>query len=114
MFQITTLDASPKQEIIMVLNDGSRITFTFEYKSNQMGWFFGLKYGDYDYQNMRLCTSYNLLRSYKSYLPFGLRVDTPDMGEPDSITDFISGYASVYLLTAEDVKTVESTYYAKI
>jgi len=114
MFQITTLDSSPKQEIIMILDDGSRVTFTFEYKSNQLGWFWGFKYGDYNYQNMRLVTSYNLLRAYKSYLPFGLRVDTPDMGEPDNITDFDSGYASVYLLIAQDVQTIESTYYAKV
>ena len=114
MYQITQLDNTPKQEITMLLDDNSQVTFNFEYKSNQMGWFWGFKYSNYNYQNMRLCTSYNLLRAYRSYLPFGLRVDTPDMEEPTDISDFITGYATVYLLTKQDVQTIESNYYAKI
>lgn len=114
MYQFTTLGNNPKQEIIMILDDNSRVTFNFEYKANQLGWFFGFKYGDYNYQNMRLTTNYNILSAYKAYLPFGLRVDTPDFEEPTDINDFINGYATVYLLTKKDVQTVESNYYAKV
>ncbi len=114
MYQITNLSSEPKQEITMLLDDNSKVKLTFEYKSNQMGWFFGIEYENYNYQNIRLTTAYNLLRAYCNYLPFGLRVDTPDYGEPTNITDFITGYATVYLLTKEDVQTVESNYYAKI
>lgn len=114
MYQITTLDNNPKQEITMILDNQERVTFNFEYKQNQLGWFFGIKYGNYNYQNIRLVTAYNLLRAYRNYLPFGLRVDTPDMGEPTDLTDFSTGYAKVYLLTKEDVQTVERNFYAKI
>ena len=114
MFQFTQLGSETKQKIIMALDDGSRIVFNFEYKPNQLGWFFGFQYNDINYQNIRLTTSYNILRAYRSYLPFGLRCDTPDMEEPTDIEDFITGYATVYLLTNEDVEAIEGNYYAKV
>lgn len=114
MYQITQLDNNPKQEITMILEDNSRVTFNFEYKSNQMGWFFGVKYQDYNYQNIRLVTAYNLLRAYRNYLPFGLRVDTQGAEEPTDLNDFINGFSVVFLLTKEDIETVEKNYYAKI
>ncbi len=114
MYQITQLDDNVKQEITMLLDDGSRVVFNFEYKSNQLGWFFGFKYGDINYQNIRLTTSYNILRAYRNYLPFGLRCDTPDMEEPMQLTDFITGYATVYLLTSEDVNVIEGNFYGKV
>lgn len=114
MFQLTQLNNSPKQQITMILNNQERVIFNFEYKANQLGWFFGFQYQDTNYQNIRLCTGYNLLRSYKNYLPFGLRVDTVDFEEPTDINDFLNNYATVYLLTREDVITTEEAYYAKV
>lgn len=114
MYQFTSLSQEPRQEITMLLDDNTKIVFNFEYKSNQLGWFFGFKYGDINYQNIRLTTSYNILRTYRNYLPFGLRCDTPDMEEPTDIADFVTGYATVYLLTKEDVKAIEGNYYVKI
>lgn len=114
MYQLTQLDNNPKQQITMVLNDQERVVFNFEYKANQLGWFFGFKFHNINYQNIRLTTAYNLLRAYRNYLPFGLRVDTVDMEEPTDLNDFSNNYAAVYLLTREDVKTTEEAYYAKI
>lgn len=114
MFQITQFDNNPNQKITMKLEDNTNVIFTFEYKPNQMGWFFGIKYGEINYQNIRLVTAYNLLRAYRNYLPFGLRVDTDDNEEPTDITDFSTGYAKAYLLTKDDVIAVEANYYAKI
>ena len=110
MYQLTQLGNDPKQEIEMLLDDGSRVRFYFEYKANQLGWFFGFQYQDINYQNIRLTTSYNILRAYRNYLPFGLRCDTPDMEEPIDLDDFISGYATVYLLTKQDVQTITVEY----
>ena len=39
---------------------------------------------------------------------------TPDMEEPIDLDDFISGYATVYLLTKQDVQTIEGNYYGKV
>lgn len=114
MYQINSLSNEPKQQITMLINDNSRIVLNFEYKSNQLGWFFGFQYEDINYQNIRLTTNYNILRAYRNYLPFGLRCDTLDRGEPMDIDDFSNGYAKVYLLTKSDVKATEGNYYEKI
>lgn len=114
MYQITSLGNEPKQEIVMIVSDNIRVPFTFEYKPNQLGWFFGFQYGDVNYQNIRLTTSYNILRAYRNWLPFGLRCDTADDQEPMDREDFLTGYAKVYLLTEQDVNTIESNYYQKV
>lgn len=114
MYQITQLGNEPKQKITMTLNDGSRIVLNFEYKANQLGWFFGFKYQNLDYQNIRLTTSFNILRAYRSYLPFGIRCDTTDMQEPTDLNDFITGYATIYLLTKSDVEATEGIYFQKV
>ena len=113
MYKIDSLGNEPKQAITLVLNSGSQIPLTFEYIPNQLGWFFGFEYNGQIYKNIRLTTSYNVLRAYRNWLPFGLRCDTLDGLEPMDLDNFTSGYATIYLLTSEDVNTTESTYYAK-
>lgn len=114
MYQVTSLSNEPKQQIIMMIDNDIRVPFYFEYRANQLGWFFGFKYGDVDYQNIRLTTAYNILRAYRNWLPFGLRCDTADDEEPMGIDDFVNGYAKVYLLTRPDIQTIESNYYQKV
>lgn len=114
MYKINSLGSEPKQEITVLLSDNSRIPLYFEYRANQLGWFFGFEYNEQKYTNIRLTTSYNILRGYRNWLPFGLRCDTLDGLEPMDITDFTSGYASLYVLTPQDVNTTESTYYVKV
>lgn len=113
MYQLTNLSTEPKQQIIMMLDNSSRITLTFKYKANQLGWFFGFEYNNEKYENIRLTTSYNILRAYRSWLPFGLRCDTLDMEEPTDLEDFITGYATVYLLDKQDIEAIEGNYYQK-
>lgn len=113
MYKFTSLNNEAKQQITKILDDGTRIVFTFAYKANQLGWFFGFQYGDVNYQNIRLTTSYNILRAYRNWLPFGLRCDTPDFEEPMNIDDFATGYASVYLLDKEDIEAIEGNYYKR-
>lgn len=114
MYKFVSLGSEAKQEVTMLLEDDSRVIFTFEYKPNQLGWFFGFQYNDVNYQNIRLTTSYNILRAYRNWLPFGLRCDTPDMEEPLDLEDFATGYATIYLLTKSDVEAIEGLYYAKV
>lgn len=114
MYKFTNLGNEPRQQMTMILDNQSNIKFTFEYKANQLGWFFGFEYGDVNYQNIRLTTSYNILRAYRNWLPFGLRCDTADDEEPMDINDFVNGYANVYLLTKADVQAIEGNYYKKV
>ena len=108
------LGNEPKQEITVMLDDNTRIPLTFEYRPNQIGWLFRFEYNNNKYKNIRCTTSFNILRAYRNWLPFGLRCDTQDSLEPMDLTDFSSGYATIYVLTPEDVNTTESIYYAKV
>ena len=112
MYRVNSLASEPKQEIVMQI-DNLRIPFYFEYKSNQLGWFFGFEYNGQKYQNIRLTTSYNILRAYRTWLPFGVACITIDGLEPMDLDDFATGYASVFILTKSDVNTVEGNYYVK-
>lgn len=114
MNKITALGSEPKQKFSTILENGDRLVMTFEYKANQLGWFFGFEYNGELYQNIRLTTSYNILRGYKTWLPFGIACKTLDGLEPTDIDDFIDEYASVYILTKDEVGAIESLYYAKI
>lgn len=114
MYKLTNLGNDARQELTMILDDATRVVFTFEYRANQLGWFFGFQYGDNSYQNIRLTTSYNILRAYRNWLPFGLWCDTADTEEPMGIDDFVNGYATVYLLTKADVQAIEGIYYKKV
>lgn len=113
MYQLNNIGNEPKQKLTFMLEDNTRLEITLEYRANQFGWFIGFTYGETNYQNIRLTTSYNILRAYRNWLPFGLRCDTVDMGEPIGIDDFITGYANVYLLTRDDVQAIEGNYYTR-
>lgn len=114
MYRFTTIGNEPRQQVTMILDDTSRVEFVFEYRANQLGWFFSYTYDDVTYSNIRLVTSYNMLRAYRNKLPFGLRCDTEDGEEPMEINDFSNNYATLYLLTKDDVNAIESRYYAKV
>ena len=112
MYRINSLASEPKQRVTMLVGN-MRIKLTFVYKANQLGWFFDFEYNGTTYQNIRLTTSYNILRAYKSWLPFGISCTTLDGLEPMDISDFSSGYAKVYILTKSEIDTIEGIYYAK-
>ena len=114
MYQLTLIDNSPKQKIRMLLNNGKSVVLHFEYRPNQQAWFFGFEYGDVNIQNLKLVTSYNMLRNYRTWLPFGFRCDTIDGFEPMDLNDFINGYAVLFLLDETDISEIEHKYYAKV
>ncbi len=114
MYELTQLGNEPKQQLEMILANQEQVRLYFEYKANQLGWFFSFEYDNEKYQNIRLTTSYNTLRAYRNWLPFGLRCDTTDDEEPMYIDDFLIGYAKVYLLTKQDVQAIEGNYYKKV
>lgn len=113
MYKLNSLGQEPRQKITVLLDDNNRVVLNFEYRANQLGWFFNFTYNNNIYQNIRLTTSYNILRAYRNWLPFGIRCDTTDGLEPMDIDDFVNNYAKVYILTKEDVTATESNFYAK-
>lgn len=114
MNQLTQIDNTPKQKIRMILANGKSVVLSFEFRPNEQAWYWGFTYGDVNIRNIRLVTSYNMLRNYRSWLPFGLRCDTIDSFEPMDLNDFTSQYATLYLLNQEDINATETKYYGKV
>lgn len=58
-----------------------------------------------------MCVSPNLLHSFHNIAPFGMMVITEDGGEPRDVTDFDTGYATIYLMNGEEVLETEEDYF---
>lgn len=114
MYKINSLGGEPKQQVTVLLDDNSRVVFNFEYKANQLGWFFGFEYGDINYQNIRLTTAPNILRAYRNWLPFGILCNTEDGLEPMDLDDFSTDYAQVYVLNKNDIDSLENEFFTKV
>ncbi len=115
MKQINSFTQGSAQNLTMILDGGSKITFSISYFPNQSGWFYSFTYGDFTVNNRRLVTSPNMIRQFRGFLPFGFAVTCRDGNEPVFIDDFVSGRVQFYLLDQADVAAVEAqiTAYGK-
>lgn len=105
MKKIGTITDAPNQNVVIVLDDGTKINLVLNYYSNQSGWFYSFNYnnGQFIVNNRRLVTSPNMLYAFQNIIPFGIAVTTTDGYEPIFIDDFITGRASFYVLNQLDV-----------
>lgn len=107
MKKINELTSQPKQNHVFTLEDGTVINITFEYRSNQSGWFISFSYLTRTFNNRRIVNSPNMLRQFKDLIPFGFACTVTGGGEPTFKIDFESKRAVFYLLNEEDVQFVE-------
>lgn len=109
MQQITQLTDDAKQKATVILDDGSSITINIEYKPLQLGWFITeLSYKTFDLQGFRIVTSPNLLRQFKNLIPFGLACFVQQNDEATQQQDFLSGRATLFVLSAQEVVDYEA------
>src|SRR4051794_17428425 len=101
LIQGFTQDALQNQKLI--LPDGTSLSLTLKFVPMQYSWFIeSLTYNNFTLRGYRLSTSPNMLHQYKNQIPFGLACYTIDNGEAKLQPDLTSGYAVLYLLTAEE------------
>lgn len=105
---IENLSADPRQNVKVVLEDGSIVDITLRYFETQRGWFYDIQYGTFINYNRRLVTSPNMLRQFRDILPFGIACVVNDGKEPVFLDDFSTKRVVVYFLTAEEVLDVET------
>lgn len=106
---VNGITSQPKQQLSLVLADGSTVTALIEYRPQQIGWFGNFTWGDWVSNGIRLTSSPNLLRQYRQVIPFGLAIIMANNVDPLNVTDFADGSAVVYLLNEDDVLLVEET-----
>lgn len=114
MRQINAFTQDPKQNLTVVLEDGSKAQMSLRYVTNQAGWYYDLTYGSFSVANRRLVNSPNMLRQFRGVLPFGLALTVSDGYEPIYQDDFVTGRVLVYVLSQADVLGVEALITARI
>jgi len=108
---INGLTDQPKQQTTIALADGSRVTLRLEYRPNQLAWFYDCTWKNIEIRGQMLSASPNILRQFRSRLPFGLAIITAGNVDPVNIEDFINGTVTVYLLDADDLLDIETVVY---
>jgi hypothetical protein len=106
---VTGITSQPKQQLSLVLDDGSTVTALLEYRPQQIGWFADFTWGSWIARGVRLTSSPNMLRQYRQVIPFGLAIIMANNVDPLNVADFADGSATVFLLNPEDVQLVEDS-----
>jgi hypothetical protein len=109
---LTGFTSQPKQTMTFVLDDGSAVSMTMVYRTQQLGWFVDIAWQSWIVTGLRLTASPNLLQKWENLIPFGLAILTQGNVEPLNLTDFADGIATVYLLNAADVVAVNEAAFA--
>lgn len=108
---IDRLTNSPIQTLTLTGNTGQKIRLTVRYMPSQQSWFMDVNYNDFNLYGIRIVASVNLLRGYQNIIPFGFICTTESPIDPYSIDDFSSGFAKLYLMTPNDVITIEEAFF---
>lgn len=110
MLAIQQITRQSRQKMTLILPDGSQIQMEIYFMPLQQGWFIvKMIYGDFVLQNIRITVSPNMLHQFKNQIPFGLACFSPDNREPTLQDDFLTGAASLYVLTADEVNQYAET-----
>ena len=110
---ITSITSSPNQFHELVLDDNKSAKFTLRYYPRMFSWFFDIEYEDVVINNVKVVLHPNILRQFKSKLPFGLSVyvENGSPVEPFQITDFQTGRVYLAILNSDEVQQVESEFF---
>lgn len=107
MTQITGLKSAPFQtfNVPAPTTEKQAIRFSLSYRPRVRSWFLDLVYGTFEVDGLRMARGVNMLRNYR--LPFGLAVYVSDDLDPMFVDDFATGRAVMYLLSEDDMKSIE-------
>ena len=110
MNSIQGLGNEAYQNLQLLLDDGSIATFEFKYRPMTRRWTLDVQHAvlpNGKVYSLNVCAYANLLRPWRNIIPFGLACVTQTGVDPFNLDDFRSGRATLYLLTAADVSSVE-------
>lgn len=108
---IDRLTNAAHQQSILTGNPGQRITLTVRFLASQQLWVADIVWNDFSAYGIGLVNALNLLRTYQNLIPFGLMCSTTDGQDPYTLDAFSTGYAKLYLLTADEVAGIEQEYF---
>lgn len=101
------------QALVLQLQDGTTVDITLIYQATSERWIMNLSYAGTVINGLGVCCDPNILRQWKNVFPFGIACATDDQTDPFAVDDFSSGRASLFLLTAEDVESMETAVFGR-
>lgn len=106
---ITSLTSSPNQLNELVLDNNKSAIFRLRYYPRMLSWFFDISYEKISINNVKVVLHPNILRQFKTRLPFGMMIYTDNLSpvEPFQITDFQTGRVKIAILNDSEVLEVE-------
>lgn len=117
MNAINQLTDSAFQTTTLQMPDGSTGALNLYYRASTPRWFFDFLHPALPKGGPvgnGLVTYPNLLRPWQNIVPFGFACVTNDGQDPVAVDDFITGYATLYILNASDVLTVEADVFNNV
>ena len=108
MNQIDNITDQPHQTLNVTLDDGSVLSLTLDFLVSVQRWVMSFTYGTFTRSGIMLCLHPNIIRIWADRLKFGLGIDADDGVDPFQQNDFSSGRVSLYLLSSDDITTVET------
>lgn len=111
MLYINKLTADAQQSLNLTGLPGIQIAMTLRYMPRTQSWVMGVTWGDVSIQGIQVVGSLNLLRQWRNIIPFGITCICPDGLDPYQLTDYVNQRASLYLLDAADVETIELEWF---
>jgi hypothetical protein len=111
IFAVTQLSDNAFQTMVLQMPDGSTGTLNLYYRASTPRWFFDFLHPALPQGGPAgngLVAHPNLLRPWQNIAPFGFACATLDGQDPVGSSDFIDGYAALYVLNADAVLIVEA------
>lgn len=101
---IQQITSDARQNLGILLPDGTQFSLSIYFSSMQFGWFItNLTYQRFILNGVRITNSPNMLHQFRNQIPFGLACATASNREPSQAQDFSSGASILYLLDQADV-----------
>ena len=101
-----TLTSESFQPFYLVTDSGKRVDILLFFMPTQECWRINISCDNFSINNIKVCSSLNLLDKWHNIIDFGISIYTKDGLDPWRLEDFKDGYASFYLLNENDLKEV--------
>lgn len=112
MRYINRLTADPLQISFLTGNPGQRITLKTRFLPRQRLWSMDVTLDDFVLNGIILLNSPNILHGYANNIPFGILCTTLDGQDPYTLDAFATGYAKLFLLSADEVILIEGSQFS--
>ena len=105
---IENLSAQPNQITHVLLDDGSFVQIGLTYRPAIQRWQIDIVHPNLTMYGKTLSNHPNILRQFRNTAGFGLACILNDGTEPNTVNDFDSGRAQLYILNTADIAAIET------